>query len=247
MNIFKRIKQKIEVLPFFNSPFFVQHRQLVIPGLVLVVAILISVLVTIPQFLRLFETFKTIAELSEKKAFFAEKITTLKGIDEELYRKNLETALIALPVDKDVPGVTGGLLVALSSSGMSLNGINFAVNSVEGAVVSEYTLKMDISGQESDLRSFLDRIKLIPRIVKLTTLEVSKGRSETLGVTVSLVTLYQNLPENIGTVDEKVPQLTDADYVTLNEIKRKVDALPQTAVSEGSSSSSTGKQNPFIR
>lgn len=245
MSILNKIKVKIEAMPFFNSPFFLQHRQFVVPGLVLAVAILISGLVTIPQFVRLFDTFKTIQELTEKRNFFEEKITALENIDEDLYRKNLETALVALPVDKDIPGVTGELLTVLNGSGMSLQGINFAANNAEGSEVSEYTLKMDIVGGEDNFKTFLERVKTIPRIVKMTALEISSGRSSALSISVSLVAIYQKLPENIGAVDEELPQLTNADSVTLTEIKNKIDALPQVSPVIGDTTS--GKPNPFVR
>lgn len=238
------LKQKIASLSFFSSPFYLKNRPLLIPGAVLVVAVLISVLVTIPQFFKLFETFKRIEELNTKIAFFKNKISALEGIDLELYRKNLDTALIALPVDRNIPGVTGELLVALSGSGMTLNGITFSSSEPESEKITEYNLKIDVSGTEENLKNFLDRVKATPRIIKLSSIDVSKGKSNKLSASVGFVTLYQQLPKNITAVDEPVPLLTPQDSQALSAIEDKVKVLPNVTPVSGATPVK-GKLNPF--
>lgn len=238
------LKEKIASHPFFMSPFYLKHRHLIMPGIVFGVALLISGLVTIPQVFKLFENFRTINELNEKKTFFQVKNATLAGIDLDLYRKNLDTALLALPADRDIPGVTGELLVALSGSGMTLNGIGFSGSPLEGNIVQEYSLKFDVSGQESNLKNFLERVKLTPRIIKMTTIDVGKGRNNSVTASINFVTLYQELPKDIGSIDEKVPEITAEDNRVLAEIQEKVEAMPQVAVQTGTTPVS-GKLNPF--
>jgi Tfp pilus assembly protein PilO len=240
----KLLESRIAALPFFNTPFIQKNRRLIIPGIVLVLAILIVFLVTGPQFLRLFATFQTIQQLNAKKTFYQNKITELQSLDLPKFRDNLETALIALPVDRDITGVTGELLVALSQSGMSLAGVNFASASLESEKVQEYTLTIDVNGTEDNLRNFLERVKLSPRIIKLNTINVSRGKNSAINASIGFAAFYQQLPKNIGTVDEDVPKITEADLKTLEDIKTKIRVLPQASV-QTASSSGIGKLDPF--
>ena len=246
MITFSELKQKITSNPFFESQFYLKHRHFIVPGIVLGIAIFISGLVTIPQIFKLFETFKTIEELSQRREFFQTKNATLSAIDVELYRDNLDTALIALPVDKDIPGVTGELLVALSASGMKLTGINFANSNSDSNKVKEFNLKFEVTGPESNLKSFLERVKLSPRIVKMTSIEASKAKSGIINASINFVTLYQELPKDIGSVEEKVPEITPADSKVLADIKDKVKDIPQITTQPGLQPVS-GKINPFVQ
>lgn len=239
------LKKKIGALSFFSSPFYLKNRQFLVPGIVLVIAIFVSALITIPQFLKLFETFRKIDELKQRQAFFQNKIATLEGIDQELYRKNLDTALMALPVDKDIPGVTGSLLVALSGSGMSLDGIAFSSPQGESEKIEEYVLKLEVSGKETDLKNFLDRVKVIPRIIKLSSLDIGIGRSGMLSASVGFVTLYQPLPKDIGSVDQVVSELTQLDKQSLADIEAKVKILPNETPVSGGATPVSGKLDPF--
>ena len=193
----------------------------------------------------MFETFKTIDELNQKKAFYQQKAAELENLDLAGYKRDLDTALIALPVDRDIPGVTGELLVALSGSGMSLGGIQFSSSSPESEKVQEYTLRMDISGTEANLKNFLERVKIAPRIIKLSSIDAGKATSGQLSASIGFVAFYQQLPSNIGSVDEDVPQISQADIQMLADIEAKVRALPGASSETASSSSEIGKSNPF--
>lgn len=243
---FKELQARIASMPLFNSPFFLKHRHLIVPGIVLVLALLIVSLITVPQFLKLFETFRTIDELNAKKAFYQKKIAGLGSLDLALYRKDLETALIALPVDKDITGVTGELLVALSGSGMSLGGVTFAADSPGSEKVQEYTIKMEVTGSEDNLRNFLERVKLTPRIIKLESIEIGRGKGNLISASLGFITLYQQLPQHIGSVDEDLPQITTADLQILTDIDAKIKALPKVTTVEASTSA-TGKLDPFSK
>jgi Tfp pilus assembly protein PilO len=238
------LKLQISSMAFFRSPFFLKYNRLIIPGTVLVLALFIIVLVTIPQFLKLFATFRTIEELNTKKLFYQKKISELQSLDLALYRKELETALVALPVDKDITGVTGELLVALSESGMSLENINFSSAAAESEKVQEYTLNLDVSGSEDNLKNFLDRVELSPRIIRLSTINVTRSKNNTINAAIGFATLYQQLPQNIGSVDENVPQITPEDLKTLADIENKIKSLPRVSLQQASSSA-VGKLDPF--
>lgn len=244
------IKEQIAASGILSNPLYIKYKQYIIPAAVLIIALLISVLVTVPQFMRLFETFATIEDLTNQRQFYQEKAAELESANLASYQEDLNVALIALPVDKDIPGVTGEILTALSGSGMTLDGITFSNSPAESEKVEEFSMRVDVTGSEAALQNFLERVKVTPRIIKLTSIESSKGRNGDMSATIGFVTLYQKLPSNIGAVDAPLPELTKENSEILADIKARAGNIP-TAGSTGSGRGSdgttgpVGKLNPF--
>lgn len=243
MTGFNDFKKSLKDSPLFKNEYVEKYKIFIVPLFVLALAVLISVLVTVPQFLKLFETFKTIDELNQKKAFYQQKKMELDNINQEKFRQDLDTALIALPVEKDIPGVMGELLVALGGSGMNLEGITFSSSPVESEQIQEYAITIDASGDETSLRNFLERVTVSPRLIKLTVIEVSKNTGNSISTSITFVTFYQLLPKSIGSVDDKLPKITEVDTQVLADIAQKVKAFPK--ISSQASGSAVGKLDPF--
>lgn len=240
------IKEQLENSGILTNPYYIQYNRYIIPGAVAVIALLIAVLVTVPQLFRLFETYETIGELTRQREFYREKAASLQNMNLSEYQSDLDVALIALPVDKDIPGVTGEVLSALSGSGTSLDGITFSNSPTESEKVEEFGMRVDVSGTQDTIKNFLDRIKVTPRIIKLSSIETGKGRDGQISASIGLVTLYQQLPGNIGAVDEPLSQVSKEDAQILADIKARARSIP-TINSSGSSApaGSLGKLNPF--
>lgn len=240
------IREQLENSGILSNPYYIKYNRYIVPAAVAVIALLIAVLVTIPQLLRLFETFETINKLTEQRDFYREKAASLQNMNLAEYQGDLDVALIALPVDKDIPGVTGEVLSALSGSGTSLDGITFSNTAAESEKVEEFGMRVDVSGTQDTIKNFLDRIKVTPRIIKLSSIETGTGRDGQISASIGLVTLYQQLPGNIGAVDEPLSQVSKEDAQILADIKVRARSLP-TVNSSGSTSGAgpLGKLNPF--
>lgn len=243
MNSLEYIKKQLKSSPFFNDVKYEKYRLLLVPLLVLITAVLILVLVTVPQIYKLFNTFRTIDELKNKKLFYQEKSTQLQNIRIEDYREDLDTALVGLPVEKDIPGVMGGILVALGGSGMTLNGISFSSSPAESAKVEEYTITIEATGNEESLGNFLERVTLAPRLIKLTSIQVNTGSNNNLNASINFATFYQMLPTNIGKIDDQIPKISAQDTQILADIEAKQRQFPKTNVP--TVQTKTGKLNPF--
>ena len=240
---FKSIKNSLNDSQLVKNQYVNKYKIFFIPLATLSLGILITALVTIPQLLKLFETSKTIDELNLKKAFYQQKDKELKSIDQELFRQQLDTALIALPVEKDIPGVMGELLVSLGGSGMHLDGITFSASPLESEQTQEYAITLDVSGDEVGLRNFLERVTVTPRLIKLTTIEVTKNTGKSISASVTFATFYQLLPKSIGSVDDKLPQISQLDTQILADIRYKIATFPK--VTTTASGSAVGKLDPF--
>lgn len=243
MSIIDQIKKSIVTSEFLNSPFFIKYKAFLVPLIVLIIAVVITLLVIVPQTIQLLDTFKTLGELRDKSLFYKKKEAELKSVNIDQYKKDLDTALIALPVNKDVPGIIGQLLVALSSSGMSLEGVSLSSSPAENEKVEELGIKLETGGSETSLENFLDRIKLSPRIIKLSAIQVSKTSLDKLTASVTLVTFYQLLPKDIGSIDAELPKIAKAETQVLTDIATKAQSLRQTSPEE--TRSTTGKLDPF--
>lgn len=238
------IRKQIASSGVMENSLVVKYKVLLVPIIVVVLAGVIVVLVTIPQLVGLFNTFKTIDELNAKKVVYQKKAGELERINVEDFRKNLDTALVALPVEKDIPGVMGELLVSLGGSGLGLDGITFSNSPPESDKLQEYMITIDVSGEEQSLRSFLQRVTVAPRLIKLTGIEVSKGAVGKIGASITFTTFYQALPNAIGSVDEKLPVIGNADTQILADIETKIKTFPKVTT-EQAGSSVTGKLDPF--
>lgn len=243
MTLLNDLKKSIKDSPLLKNEYVEKYKIFFVPLAVLSLGVLISVLVTVPQFLKLFETFKTIDELNQKKAFYQQKEQELESINQNQFRQDLDTALIALPVEKDIPGVLGELLVGLGGSGMSLDGITFSTSPAESEQTQEYAITINASGEESSLRNFLERVTLAPRLIKLTVIEVSKNTGTNISASITFVTFYQLLPKSIGSVDDKLPKISQADTQVLSDIAQKIKAFPK--ITNQASGSAVGKLDPF--
>lgn len=240
LNSFKKALKDSALL---RNEYMGKYKIFLVPVIVLALAILISALVTIPQFLKLFETFKSIEELNTKKVFYQQKEQELASIDQDRFRQDLDIALVALPVEKDIPGVLGELLVSLGGSGMDLEGITFSTAPVESEKTQEYAITINASGEESSLRNFLERITIAPRLIKLVSIEVNKNSNRNISASITFVTFYQLLPKSIGSVDDKLPKVTKEDTQVLTDIAQKVKTFPR--VGSESSGFTKGKLDPF--
>lgn len=243
MKLLEPVKKQLKSLPFFADAKYEKYRLLLVPLIVLISAILISILVTIPQLYKLFNTFKTIAELEEKKLFYQKKASELKSIQVQDYRDDLNTALVALPVEKDIPGVIGEILFSLGGSGMDLSSITFSSSPAESEKVEEYTITIEASGTETGLRNFLERVTLAPRLIKLTKIQVDNGTNNKLNASIAFTTFYRTLPTNIGKIDDLVPKINQEDTQILADIEAKQKQFPKTTAE--TSQITTGKINPF--
>jgi Tfp pilus assembly protein PilO len=238
------IKKQIAASGVMENELVAKYKILFVPILVVIFAGVIVMLVTIPQIITLLNTFKTIDELNAKKAVYQKKVADLERINVEDYRKDLDTALVALPVEKDIPGVMGELLVSLGGSGLALEGITFSNSPPESDKLQEYMVTIDVSGDEISLKSFLERVTVAPRLIKLTGIEVSRGNGTDIGASITFTTFYQALPNALGSVDEKLPVIGAGDTQILADIETKIKTFPKVTSTQ-TGSSAQGKLDPF--
>lgn len=227
-----------------KNPILLKYQPFILPVISVIFCLLLLTLVTIPQLLNLIKSFQTLTDLNSKQSQLEDKISQLQKINKDSYKTNLETALIALPPEKDVPGAVDQILIMLSGSGLSLDGISFD-NSTDSTVqTANYAIKLTISGNNSQFRAFIDRTRTSPRIIKINSIETGLGPSNLLQATISLLVFYQPLPTNISTNNTSVPLTSDNDFKLLERIKDNASTIP-TLSQLDITNVPTGKSDPF--
>jgi hypothetical protein len=113
------------------------------------------------------------------------------------------------------------------------------------AASDNFQARLELSGTLSDLKRFVDNIKTMPRVMKLTGIEIVGGRTEQLiQASVTVAIYFQPLPATIGAVDQPIPTLSKKDTEILESIRKNIAGAPGLEAS-GSGSSPKGKSDPF--
>jgi|SRR3989344_4760312 len=237
------LKKSETVNQIITSPVYVKYNLIIAPAVILVMSLLIIFLVTVPQFYNLLEIYKTIEQLKQKQSFYDSKASSLEKIPEDNYQNYLETALIALPADKDIPGSISQIVSIVGSSGLKLNNISLGNPAVSEGQLNDFTVRLEVGGDFDQVKGFLENSKQIARLNKLQSISITGSPGKTaLLAEIVLQVFYQTLPKNIGSIDEPLPQITDVDLKLLDDIKSKVGVIKEESVApEGAK----GKFDPF--
>lgn len=228
------------------NPIIAKYQPFVIPTLSAIISILILVLVSIPQLFQLLNSFTTLSEISNKDSQLKSKINQLETINQNLYKDNLNTALIALPAEKDIPGAVDQVLIILSNTGLHLDGMAFSNGGDGGVKTQNFAIKLDINGSKDQLTAFIDKVKIAPRVLKINSIELGSFSQSTGKVQASLniLTFFEPLPSNVSTDNPTVPLLSQEDLKLISDIKANLGTVPILQPSEQSNIKS-GKADPF--
>lgn len=197
---------------------FIKYQPILLPSASGLICLLLLFLVAIPQFLKLQSNQKGIKEIESKITFYKQKTETLSRIEAETYKSNISAALVALPDDRDIPGIIGNIQSAVGSSGLTLDGLSFA-NSTATNSLNNYLVRTQVSGDINSIKRFISIMQESARVVKLGQLDFAGGVGSKLQANIDFITYFQPLPNIITSVDQEVPSLTEKDIALLDKIK----------------------------
>lgn len=229
-----------------------RHKLIVFPAFSGLVSILMIVFVIFPHILSIIETDKVLNSTKEKNNALIKKLDTLKQIDKAVYVDNTRAALLSIPADKDVAEAISQITFLLASNSLTLDSMVFSGGnqSESSKNVDNYRLTLSIAGETSSLKDFILKIISVPRLMRITHLEVVGGRaSGTIQATVALTVFFQPLPSSIGNIEQPVSVTSEDELALLAKIKDYQKNIPllSTPNLDGSSdiTGPKGKLNPF--
>lgn len=223
-----------------------KYQNLIVPVVAIVIGLVVLGLVIVPQGLKIPETNKQIDEVRKNINALNLKIGQLNGINLNQYKDDLNSSLVALPEEKDIPGAMTLVFNLLKNNGLTLNGISFG-SEAPAATTSLFTIKVDVTGSKDSLTSFINQLKESPRVIKVDTLATSATASDTsMQILIGLNTFFQPIPKTQElAIDKPVELPTQQNKDTLTTIKDYQARNGNLIIEATASGVQLGKPDPF--
>lgn len=228
---------------FFKSDIYLKYQIFIWPVLSILICLILLLNMILPHIQKIQDNKKTLSEVKEKNRLLLNKAQTLEKINPDTYKENLQAALLALPEGQDIPGILGQILNLISVNSLGLEGINFSPSSAANGI-SNYQIKIQVSGHKDNVQAFIQNLKENPRILKLSSIDLN-GLSQTNSFqsNMELTTYYQQFPPDIGNIEAQISLLSEEDKQYLSDLKSLLKASTQTQTLIPSTP--TGKSDPF--
>lgn len=226
-----------------KNPIYQKYEYAFLPTFSAIVFLGLVTLVIAPNVTKLIETNRNIEDLIIRKQSLETKLRGLEQSDPETVKKNIETTLMALPEDKDIPGAINQLLYLVNTNNLILTGVSFTPASGVEDGTSTYQVKMDVTGDLINLRNFVNRIKENVRLLKPDSLEITGARFTEIQSTIAVKVYFQPLQNSIGDVEKPLPVITQKDLEALAKIKDS--ATINSQISGVADDTQKGKADPF--
>ncbi len=227
------------------AEFYRKYKLIIWPVVVGVCCLVILMLVVLPQLLTYFSKRTETDELNNRLGVLEAKAQELEQLDDKVYSNNLKLALGALPSDKEVPQSLNILQSFITQSGMTLENIRFLANTDPSSTEQKNTYQIGITvlGSLDSVKRLLLQVNNSPRIFRLDMINVNtlKGVSS-VEADLTFTLFYEPQGTEIGSIDQPLPKLTDADQKLLGDLSNRT-----RIVSTGTSNLNIplGKLNPF--
>lgn len=224
--------------------FYSKYRMFVFPTIVVLSSLLLIALVILPQTIKLVTNQKIGSELLNKSQFLEVKAQTLETLDEGDLSKKVEYALNVYPPGKDFGNVVGIIQRVTGQTGFSI--VSFNIGGSRGSESQDYSISLQLIGSKLLVSTLLAALEKAPRLMKVDSIEVSQATGiQSVEVNLGLSVLFSPLPQNFGTVDSPLPELSQNEEELLIKLAGAHEEVG-IAGGEGAVSSTTrGKANPF--
>lgn len=232
--------QKEDILKFYSK-----YRLFVFPATVALSSLLLIALVILPQTIKLVTNQTTGSELLNKSQFLEVKAQTLETLDAGDLTKKVDYALNVYPPGKDFGNVLGIIQRITGQTGFSI--LSFNIGGSRGSETQSYSISLQLIGSRLLVSTLLNSLEKTPRLMKVDSIEVSQATGiQGVEVNLSLSVLFSPLPQNFGTVDSPLPELSQNEEELLVRLAGAQEGVG-IAGGEGEVSSTTqrGKANPF--
>ncbi|MBI2018659.1 hypothetical protein HYS96_03025 [Candidatus Daviesbacteria bacterium] len=232
--------KKEDILKFYSK-----YRLFVFPAVVALSSLLLIVWVILPQTIKLLTNQATRNDLLHKSQFLEVKAQTLETLDQGDLSKKVEYALNAYPSGKDFGNVLGIIQRITTHTGFSI--VSFNVGGSKGSGDQNYSISLQLIGSRQLISTLLNSLEKAPRLMKVDSIEVSQATGiQGAEVNLGLSVLFSPLPQNFGTVDSPLPELSQNEEELLVRLAGAQEGVGITR-GEGEIPLTTprGKANPF--
>lgn len=224
------------------AKFYLQYRLYIFPAIVALSSLFLIIFAIYPQTAKLIENQKTEGDLVNKSKFLTTKVVALESYNEEDLSSKVGVVLNAFPAYKDYERILGLLQGLTMESGFTISSIALSGTSGQAGNSNSFGIKLEIKGPKALFQNLLTSLENSPRIMRIGNIDITTAQaSEAVDAAVGLEVLYSSMPQNFGSIDSPLPELTQKEEELLASFaERSASASPSAA-----QSSQRGKANPF--
>lgn len=225
--------------------FYITYKLFIFPAIVALSCLILIGFVIYPQVSQLLSNQKAQGEFIRRSEILEAKAQDLEKFDARDLDLKVNYALGAFPTDKDFATVVGLLQSITSKSGFNINSLSLGAGAGKAQNAQVYTIKLDLIGPKLLLPALINNIESSPRLMRVGSLDTTVGRdAQSSAVSLDLEVLYAPLPNEFGTLDSPLPELTEKDDELLSRIARTGEVV--SVVQPGTVQlGPRGKPNPF--
>lgn len=227
------------------SKFYTEYKLYIFPIAVALSSLFLIVFAIYPQTIKLLENQNAASSFISKSQFLETKAAALESFDGTDLSKKVGFVLTTFPTDKDYGNILGLMQQLTAQSGFSILSISLSNSSNKNNQVNSYTIRLQVKGSKALLQTLLSNLESSSRLLKISSIDVSSNQaSQVLDAALVVEALYSGLPQNFGSSDSPLPQISQQDEDLLATLARINEAGSSSIVAQ-TSVSPRGKSNPF--
>lgn len=239
----KRIRQLI--LTLTRHPLYTKYGLFIIPGVSVLTAILISLLVTLPQIFKLIENNNQLNEIKQTITARQAKIAALEQVDLDEYKNNLDNVLYTLPSDKEIASAMNSVLELLSASALRMDNFTLGNNLPTSSGAEAYVVSLEVSGTIGQVKDLITISSAAPRLIKINGIDLTSSSGGNVQIGLDVLVFYSPLNALKTSPDTKITLLTDDEKKLLTQIEERIKPLKNSPSETTSVESPSGKDDPF--
>ncbi len=231
---------KKELLKFY----FNKYQIFIWPAIGIIVSSSFLILLIIPQITSVGKSDEDISQLKERSTLLNQKLVQLQAIDVAKYRENLNTVLIALPLDKDIPSAISQIQNLAGSNRLEIVEFTIAAAGPTVNSATSYQVKIDLAGDLASIKNFIEQLKQAPRVMTIEKATLAGTKNSLIYQASLAIDVYRQPQQtNLGGLEDPVTALSDSNLSLLARLSKAVKNIP--LVSSSNATGPKGKVNPF--
>lgn len=229
------------------TKFYDKYRMLIFPIIISLSSLFLIIFVIYPQASKLITNQAREGDLLNKSKILEAKASALENYNVDDLSRKLNDTLRVYPQDKDLANVVGLLQQLTGQSGFTITSVTVAGGAQKGQTGSGYDINLVATGAKPLVLILLSNLENSPRLLQINSIDINLSNQQQLAdVSLGLTVLYSPLPQNLGSIDVPLPQLSTQDEALLTKLASVNRSSPSVSLSTSNvSNAPRGKTNPF--
>ncbi|TSC64077.1 MAG: Uncharacterized protein G01um101493_238 [Microgenomates group bacterium Gr01-1014_93] len=229
--------------------FYLKYKLVVYPFAVGLASITLILLVIIPQLKGYFSSKEDGQVTQNRLKILESKAVELENISDDDLTRRLQSAIVALPIEKDYTVIIGLLQKMSAEAGVSLKSIILDTGGSKdaGGGASSFSVRIESTSTKFGFDEFLKKIDNSSAVLKIGSLSTDVVSDDLVSASLILDVYYSPTPKILGSVDSPLPKLTEEEEALAEKLSARLVIAPVTSGASGQPANilPRGKANPF--